>query len=118
MEEIISKMHQRNESKLPRKHFVDKNYIILETEIAKKLNEFLTEIVPFLASEISTLSKPIERLLKKPSTTLPERYLNTNDLKDPFFSLKMNKSTGADEIPFNVLEYCFGELIDILRYVF
>ena len=30
----------------------------------------------------------------------------------------MNKSTGADEIFFNVIKYCFGELIHILRYVF
>ena len=30
----------------------------------------------------------------------------------------MNKSTGADEISFNVIKNCFGELSDILRYVF
>ena len=30
----------------------------------------------------------------------------------------MNKSTGADEIYFNVIKNCFGELSDILRYVF
>ena len=30
----------------------------------------------------------------------------------------MNKSTGADEISFNVIKNCFGELNDILRYVF
>ena len=30
----------------------------------------------------------------------------------------MNKSTGADEISFNLIKNCFGELSDILRYVF
>ena len=30
----------------------------------------------------------------------------------------MSKSTGADEISFNVIKNCFGELSDILRYVF
>ena len=55
---------------------------------------------------------------KKNSSTLPERCLIINELKDAFFSLKMNKSTGADEICFNVVRSCFGELSDILRYVF
>ena len=39
-------------------------------------------------------------------------------MKDAFFSLKMNKSTGADEISFSVIKNCFGELSDILRYIF
>ena len=30
----------------------------------------------------------------------------------------MNKSTGAHEISLNVIKNCFGELSDILRYVF
>ena len=30
----------------------------------------------------------------------------------------MSKSTGADEISFNVIQNCFGELSEILRYVF
>ena len=30
----------------------------------------------------------------------------------------MNKSTGADEISFNVIKNCLGELSDILRHVF
>ena len=44
MKEIIRKTHQHNKSKLPRKLFVDKKYITLETEIAKKFNELFTEI--------------------------------------------------------------------------
>ena len=30
----------------------------------------------------------------------------------------MNKSTGADEISFNVIKNCFGKLNDIMKYVF
>ena len=56
--------------------------------------------------------------MKKASTTLPERYLTTNELKDAFFSLKMKKSTGADEISVIVIKNCFGELDDIPKYVF
>ena len=58
MKEIIGKMHQHNTSKLPRKLFVDKKYITLETEIAKKFNEFFTQIGPSFARKIPTPNKP------------------------------------------------------------
>ena len=35
----------------------------------------------------------------------------------PFF-LKTNKSPGADEINFNVIKHCFGELCGPLKYLF
>ena len=54
MKEIIGKMNQHNKSKIPRKLFDDKKYIILETEIAKKFIEFFTEIGPSLARKIPT----------------------------------------------------------------
>ena len=75
MKEILGKVHQHNKSKRPRKLFVDKKYITLETEITKKFNEFFTEISPSLAKKIPTPSKPFERFLKKASTTLPEDVL-------------------------------------------
>ena len=56
MKEIIGKMHQYNKSKRHCKHFVDKRYITLETEIAKKFNEFFTEIDPSLTRKIPTAS--------------------------------------------------------------
>ena len=56
MKEITRKMHQHNKSKLPCKLFVDKKYINLETEIAKKFYEFFTEIGPSLARKILTVS--------------------------------------------------------------
>ena len=36
----------------------------------------------------------------------------------PFFSLKTNKSPGADEINSNVIKHCFGELYGPLKYLF
>ena len=75
MKEIVGNMHQHNKSKFPGKLFVDKKYITLETEIAKKFNEFFTEIGPSLARKISSPSKPIASFLKKVSTTLPEDIL-------------------------------------------
>ena len=118
MKEIMGKTHQHNKAKRPRKLFVDKIYITLKTEIVKKFNEFFTEIGPSLARKIPTPSKHFERFLKNASTTLPERCPTTSELTGAFFSLKMNKSTGAGEISFNVIKNCFEELRDILRYVF
>ena len=108
MKEIIGKMHQHNKSKLPRKLLADKKYITLETEIAKKFNEFFTEVSPSLARKVPTPSNPFEIFSNEPSTTLPERYLTRNELMDVFFSLKMSKSTGAYEISFNAIKNCFG----------
>ena len=34
-----------------------------------------------------------------------------NELKEAFFSLKNNKSPGYDDINFNVVNKCFGEII-------
>ena len=65
MKKIIGKMYQQKKSKLPRKLFVDKKYITLETEVAKMFNEFFTEIGPSLARKIPTPSKPFENFLKK-----------------------------------------------------
>ena len=35
-----------------------------------------------------------------------------------FFSLKTNKSCGADEINFNAIKHCFGEFCGLLTYLF
>ena len=111
MKEIVGKMHQHNKSKLPRKLNAMKNILLQrQREIPKKFNEFFTEIGSPLARKIPTPSKPFERFLKKASTTLPERCLTMNELKDALFYKKTNKSTGADEISFNVIKNCFGEL--------
>ena len=109
MKEIMGKIHQHKKSKIPRKRFVDKKHITLETEIVKKFNEFFAEIGSSLARKIPTPSKPFESFLKKPSTALPEKCLTINELKVAFLSLKMKKSTGADEISFSVIKNCFGE---------
>ena len=49
---------------------------------------------------------------------MPSQSLSANVLKDAFFSLKTNKSPGADEINFNVIKHCFGELCGPYKYLF
>ena len=46
------------------------------------------------------------------------KRLSMNELKDAFFSLKINKSPGYDDISFNVLKKCFSSLCEPLKYLF
>ena len=79
---------------------------------------FPQKLVHLLQERFLFQAAPLKVFQKKSSTSSPERYLTINELKDIFYSLKMNKSIGADEISFNVIKNCFGELIDILTFVF
>ena len=49
---------------------------------------------------------------------MPSQSLSINELKDAFFSLKANKHSSADEINFNIIKPCFGELCSPLKYLF
>ena len=44
--------------------------------------------------------------------------LKINEIKEIFFSLKLNKSPGYDEISFNDIKNCFSELNIPLKYLF
>ena len=44
--------------------------------------------------------------------------LSINELKEAFFSLKINKSPGYDDINFNVVKRCFGEINELLKHLF
>ena len=46
------------------------------------------------------------------------KRFSMNELKDAFFSLKINKSPGYDEISFNVLNKCFSSFCQPLKYLF
>ena len=41
-----------------------------------------------------------------------------NELKDTFFSLKIDKSPRYDDISFNALKKCFSSLCEPLKYLF
>ena len=44
--------------------------------------------------------------------------LSITELKNAFFSLKINKSPAHDGVSFNVMKKCFGELCEPLKYLF
>ena len=45
-------------------------------------------------------------------------WIIVNELKDTFFSAKTNKCPGQDQINFNEIRSCFGELCEPLQYLF
>ena len=55
--------------------------------------------------------------MKKVSSEMENEPLSVNKLKDAFFSLKINKSTGRDDINYNVVSKCFGELCNPLKHI-
>ena len=44
--------------------------------------------------------------------------LQINELKNEFFSLKINKSSNFDDVSFNIIKKCFGALYEPLIYLF
>ena len=44
--------------------------------------------------------------------------LSINELKDAFFSLKINKSSSVDDVSFSIIKKCFGVLCEPLIYLF
>ena len=71
-----------------------------------------------MAKDIGTSTKSFNEYIKKHDTTQPEKVISVNELKDAFFLLKINKSTGYDDISFNVVKKCFGVLHKPLLHIF
>ena len=92
---------------------------ITETEsIAESFDKYFTKIGPNLVKDIVTSSKSFNEYIKKRGTTQPEKVISVNELRNVFFSLKINKSAGYDDISFNVVKKCFGVLHKPLLHMF
>ena len=109
IKEAIGKEKYKQQN-LPKKILVDKKSIAETESIAENLNKFFTQIGPNLAKYICTSTKSFNEYIKKYATTQPEKVISVNEFKDAFFSLKVNKSAGYDDIIFNVVKKCFGVL--------
>ena len=86
--------------------------------IAEKCNIFFTEIGPNLAKDIDPSSVIFDNYLKVFNANEPNHNLTVNELKDAFFSLKLNKSPGYDRISFNGIKTWFGSLQKPLLHIF
>ena len=86
--------------------------------MAESFNKFFTEIGPNLAKDIDSPSVTFDKYLKTCNKNQLEHSLTVNELKEAFFSLKLNKSPGYDEISFNVIKKCFRSLHKPLLHIF
>ena len=119
MKKIIGKAKDSKKSNFPGKHKIDHKLKTGEDEIENEFNKYFADIGPSLAKNIANPSISFESFLKRVNTTLPSQSLSIKELKDNFlFSLKTNKSPGADEINFNVIKHRFGELCGPCKYLF
>ena len=83
-----------------------------------EFNRFFANVGPTLAKQIPESENTFESYLVKTSATMQHKSVVINELRDAFFSFKLNKSPGYDEISFNVVKKCFSELCEPLKHVF
>ena len=117
MKELIGKT-RKSESHLPGKLLVNEQEVSGKVEITNEFNTFFTNIGAELAKNIPNASRLFESYINRVDTTMPTDSLTINEVKEAFFSLKINKSPGSDEISFNVIKNCFSELNMPLKYLF
>ena len=117
MKELIGKNKIYNSS-FPQKIVIDTTEIVGETKIAKEFNNFFTNIGPKLAQKIPQPSRPFQSYMKTVNSELENKKATIIELKEAFFSLKINKSAGFDDISYNVVKNYFGELSDPLLHIF
>ena len=70
---------------------------------------------------LNKILQPLKRLesyMSKVNSEMENKPITVNELKEAFYSLKTNKSTGYDDISYNVVKNCFGELCDPLLHIF
>ena len=104
-------------SSLPFKIIIDKTEILSEKNISNEFNNFFKDIGLKLAKKIPESSQPFESYMKKLNSEMENKFLSINELKDTFSSLKINESTGHDDISYNVVSKCFGELCTPLKHI-
>ena len=75
---------------LPTKITVNKTDIFDADKIADEFNKFITKIGIDLANKIPNASKPFDSYITKANTSMESQPLSINELKDVFFSLKIN----------------------------
>ena len=117
MKDLIRKA-KMNRSLLQKRIRVKKTEIFYQKKIVTEFNRFFANVGPTLAKQIPESENTFESYLVKTSATMQHESVVINELRDAFFSFKLNKSPGYDEISFNVVKKCFSELCEPLKHVF
>ena len=98
---------------LPRKIAINKDDLFDQTKIAHEFNSFFTNIGKNLASKIPNASTPFEYFVNKSDFVKETKPLSMSGLKDAFYSLKSNKSTGYDAISCSLIKKCFANCVNL-----
>ena len=61
---------------------------------------------------------PFDSYITKVYTIIESQLLSINELKDAFFSLKINRSPDHNGVSFNVIKKYFGKFCEPLKYLF
>ena len=109
MKDIIGKSKIKS-TNLLRKLIINKVNVYNKPEIADAFNDFFTNIGQKLASQIPKSSKTFEAYISKVNVIMDSKLLSINELKDVFFWLKINKSSGVNNVRFNIIENALGAL--------
>ena len=117
IKECIGKKKYNHEN-FPKKLVINNKDITNVDLIAENFNKYFSDIGPKLAKNIEVSSIDFRSYIKEHESVQSECDLTVNELKEAFFSLKINKSSGYDGISFNVVKNCFGPLIKPLMYIF
>ena len=86
-----------------------------QKKVGTELNQFFANISPKLAKQSKNA---FESYSDKIYVTTQHKSVSINDLKDAFFSLKLNKTPEYDAISFNIINKCFSDLCEPLKYIF
>ena len=101
-----------------KKIYVEEKEITEIKSIAKKFNRYFTEIGPTFAKKVDSSSVNFNKYLEAYNIIQQERDLTINKLNHAFFSLRLNKSIGYDEVSFNVIKKCSGSLYKPSLHIF
>ena len=86
--------------------------------MAEKFNNFFTNVEPNLVKKVPNSSNLFTSFLNQIHSIMEKTPLSINELKEAFFLLKTNKSPGYEDINFNVVKKCFGEINQPLKHLF
>ena len=119
MKELIGEA-RNTESSLPTKLVIEKKEVTEIKDIAEEQKNLITfyECWAKFSQKVPNSSNSFTSFLNQTHSITEKNLLSINELKETFFSLKTNKSPGCDDINFNVVKKCFGEINEPLKHLF
>ena len=103
---------------LPCKLTINKVDVYNKPKIADAFSDFFTNIGQKMASQIPKSSKTFETYINEMNVIMESKPLSIKKLKETFFSLKINKISGIDDVSFSIVKKSFSVLWESLIYLF